>query len=177
MFGSIFFIGHVIGSTLLSEYGDTIGRIPMLRFGQGVSTLCYIMIVFCTKNVYVIYSLIFIFGLLSCCRSNLAFVYGSEILAETHQTTGGCIFNLFDATILIFSCCFIIFVSDYWFDLHSIFTGFAFLAFVIFCFLPESPKYLVQRENYEKAIQAYNFMAKFSGRADMQFSRAAGHRF
>ena len=33
MFGSLFFVGHVMGSTLLSEYGDTIGRIPMIRFG------------------------------------------------------------------------------------------------------------------------------------------------
>lgn len=164
MFGSIFFIGHVIGSTLLSEYGDTIGRIPMLRFGQGISTLCYFIIVFFSRNVYVIYSLMFIFGMLSCCRSNLAFIYGQEILAETQQTTGGCIFNLFDATILIFSSCFLIFVSENWFDLHAVFCGFSLLAFIIFCFMPESPKYLVQRENYDKAIEAYNFMAKFAGR-------------
>jgi hypothetical protein len=85
----------------------------------------------------------FIFGMLSCCRSNLAFIYGQEVLAETQQNLGGCIFNLFDATILIFSSCFIIFISDYWFDLHAIFCVLSAVAFVIFLFLPESPKYLV----------------------------------
>jgi hypothetical protein len=31
MFGSNFFIGNVIGSTILSSYGDTIGRIPLIK--------------------------------------------------------------------------------------------------------------------------------------------------
>ena len=30
LFGSIFFIGNVIGSSLLSEYGDSIGRIALI---------------------------------------------------------------------------------------------------------------------------------------------------
>jgi len=30
LFGSVFFIGNVIGSTLLSEYGDSIGRITLI---------------------------------------------------------------------------------------------------------------------------------------------------
>ena len=30
LFGSIFFIGNVIGSSLLSEYGDSIGRITLI---------------------------------------------------------------------------------------------------------------------------------------------------
>ena len=33
LFGSIFFIGHVAGSTFLAGYGDTIGRIPMIKLG------------------------------------------------------------------------------------------------------------------------------------------------
>ena len=76
LFGSIFFIGHVTGSTLLSEYGDTIGRIPMLRLGQGISAFAYLVIVMVTRNIYVIYGLMFVFGMLSCCRGNLGFIYG-----------------------------------------------------------------------------------------------------
>ena len=83
MFGSLFFVGHVLGSTLLSEYGDTIGRVPMIRFGQGISALSYFAIVYLTRNIFVVYSLMFIFGFLSCCRSNLSFIYGQEVVAET----------------------------------------------------------------------------------------------
>ena len=83
LFGSIFFVGHVIGTTLLSEYGDTVGRLPMIRLGQGITLACYMAIVFCTRSILVIYLLIFIIGMLSCCRCNLAFIYGQEILAES----------------------------------------------------------------------------------------------
>ena len=31
LFGSVFFIGHVLGSTFLSAYGDSIGRILLMR--------------------------------------------------------------------------------------------------------------------------------------------------
>lgn len=51
------------------------------------------------------------------------------------------------------------------------------LSFFLFCVLPESPKYLVQREEYDRALVAYNAMANFNGTPELQLSRAAGHRF
>jgi hypothetical protein len=50
MFGSNFFIGNVIGSSLLSSYGDTIGRLPLIKVGQGLTLLSYTYIVFFTRD-------------------------------------------------------------------------------------------------------------------------------
>jgi len=83
LFGSFYFIGNVIGSTLLSEYGDTIGRIPLIRVGQGVSVICYFAIVYLTRDSEIIYTLCFVIGLFSSWRLSLGFIYGSEIIKET----------------------------------------------------------------------------------------------
>ena len=80
MFGSIFFIGHVCGSYFLAEYGDTIGRILLMKIGQGSTLASYITIVYFTRSVPVIYALIFVFGMLSCWRLSLAYIYASEIV-------------------------------------------------------------------------------------------------
>jgi hypothetical protein len=34
----------------------------------------------------------------------------------------------------------------------------------VFCFLPESPKFLVQKKEYERALRSYNIIAKVNGR-------------
>lgn len=177
LFGSMFFIGHVTGSTLLSEYGDTIGRVPMIRLGQGLSFLSYAVITFITRDIRCVYCAMFIFGMLSCCRGNLSFIYGQEIVANDKQNIGGCIFNLFDATVLIYSSLFMMFISVDWFYLHTIFTLLSGASFLIFCFLPESPKYLVQAEEFERAFEAYNNIAIFNGTPEKQLSRSANHRF
>lgn len=134
----------------------------MIRLGQGTTLMCYVMIVFLTRNILLIYVLIFVIGMLSCCRCNLAFIYGQEILAENRQNIGGCFFNLFDATVMIFSSLFFLNVSQYWVHLHSIFIFLVALSFSAFCALPESPKYLAQMEDYEQAMASYNTIARFN---------------
>ena len=101
MFGSIFFMGHVMGSVFLAGYGDTYGRIYLMRVGQGVSLVAYIWIVYFSRNLLVIYTLLFVVGLLSCWRLSLSYIYGQEIVASNIQNLTGSFFNLYDATIMI----------------------------------------------------------------------------
>ena len=97
LFGSIFFIGNVIGSIFLSEYGDSIGRIVLMKVSQAITLVCYFNIVFFARNIVIIYFLIFIIGLLSGWRLYLGYIYGSEIVKESSLNMAGSIFNLFDA--------------------------------------------------------------------------------
>ena len=69
------------------------------------------------------------------------------------------------------------FVSVDWFYLHTIFALLSGVSFVIFFFLPESPKYLVQTEEFDRALEAYNCIAIFNGTPNLQLSRAVNHRF
>jgi MFS family permease len=162
LFGSFYFTGNVIGSTLLSQFGDTIGRIPLIRVGQGISVACYFSIVFLTRNLQFIYVFCFIIGLFSCWRLSLGFIYGQEIIKETKQNLGGAMFNLFDASVVIFSSLFLLKISRNWVSLHSVFIGIATLAFLISIIMPESPKFLVQRKDYEQACKSYNIIARYN---------------
>lgn len=64
LFGSLFFIGNLFGSIFLSNFGDTVGRIPLMKVSQFITFICYSSIVYYIRSIQTIYSLIFIVGLL-----------------------------------------------------------------------------------------------------------------
>ena len=162
MFGSIFFIGHVFGSYFLAEYGDTVGRILLIKIGQGTTLVSYALIIYVTRSVPVIYCLIFTFGMLSCWRLSLAYIYASEIVAESTQNFAGSLFNLFDSQVMMSSSLFILYISKDWIKLHTVFLIMTIFSFLVFCVIPESPKYLVQMKDYQQAMKSYNLIGWFN---------------
>lgn len=80
LFGTAFFMGNVIGSSVLSSYGDTIGRIPLIRISQSITLAAYTYIVYFTRDITTICSLLFLIGLLSSWRLSLGYIYGQEII-------------------------------------------------------------------------------------------------
>lgn len=122
------------------------------------------MIVYFIRNINYIYGLIFIIGVLSVWRLYLGFIYGLEIVNESASNLSGSIFNLFDAQVIIFASLYLEHVSNDWMHLHSIYIGLTALSFSISLFLPESPKFVVQKKDYQKAFDAYNFIADFNGK-------------
>lgn len=111
LFGSSFFMGNVIGSSVLSSYGDTIGRIPLMRISQSVTMTAYVYIVYFTRDITIICSLLFLIGLLTAWRLSLGYIYGQEIITETNQNMAGAMFNLIDAFTLIISSIFLMYIS------------------------------------------------------------------
>jgi len=60
----------------------------------------------------------------------------------------GSLFNVFDASVMVFSSLFLMFLSKEWMTLHTVYILLVLLSFVVFCIIPESPKFLVQRKEY-----------------------------
>lgn len=52
MFGSVYFVGYIVGTTFLAKYGDSIGRIPMLRYALFITVVFYGLLIFVTKEFY-----------------------------------------------------------------------------------------------------------------------------
>jgi len=75
-FASSFFIGHVLGTTLLARYGDIIGRIKMIRIGITFTVAVYAAILIYTKVIVMNYAFLFILGFFSNVRINLGYLYG-----------------------------------------------------------------------------------------------------
>ena len=85
---------------------------------------------------------------------------------------------MFDAMVMIFSSLFIMYVSTNWVHLHSLFLVVIAFSLSVFCALPESPKYLAQREAFDDAISAYNTIARFNRtrQLDRVFERLRGQK-
>ena len=83
MFASSYFIGHVFGN-LIVRFGDTIGRIKVISVTQNISIIIFALIVFVSRNIWLTYGLLFLLGFFSNVRSNLAFIYGQEIVGQKY---------------------------------------------------------------------------------------------
>ena len=139
MIGSVFFIGQAMGSAVLSQYADTVGRISMMRLSQTISVKIYFAIIFLVRDTMVIYVLLFIFGFISCLRMNAAYIYGVEILKSNQQALYGAIVHVFDSNVMIMSSLFYLYCSNDWVHLHCIFATMATVALTMSFFYPDSP--------------------------------------
>lgn len=142
MYGSTFFIGRLTGNVFLAKYGDVLGRIQLLRYSLVLSLICYGSIVFIIRNKVVLYAPIFVYGLISCWRCNLSYIYGLEVIESSKQNLIGSYFQVADSVTLLFSTIFYLFVKNEWVSLHCCFLGVLCYCLIVFCSLPESPKFL-----------------------------------
>jgi hypothetical protein len=74
-FGSVFFIGKVLGMIFLSHLGDSLGRIKLLRISLTVTFLSYVSMTFWINDAQTVLVPLFLAGLFSCWRTNLAYIY------------------------------------------------------------------------------------------------------
>jgi MFS family permease len=163
MFGSMFFVGKVVGMITLSHMGDSIGRIKLLRFSQTVTLLCYIAITCFINDAKLLTIPIFIAGLFSCWRTNLAYIYGQEIFSSQHKNLAGTVMLVNDVSTLLYSVFFFKSVSQEWTYLYYIVIAFMSLSVFILFQMPESPGFLLEKGMYQEAENAYNAIAKFNG--------------
>ena len=107
----MFFIGKVAGMMFLSQMGDSIGRIKLLRISQVATFICYFMITFVIKESQNLLLPIFITGLLSCWRTNLSYIYVQELFSSKFKKVAGTIFLVNDVMTMFYSTMFFQYVS------------------------------------------------------------------
>jgi hypothetical protein len=83
----------------------------MLRISLILSLICYGSIVFLVRDRGIVYAPIFGFGLVSCWRCNLSYIYGLEIIESRLQSLIGSFFQVMDSVTLLFSTVFYLSVS------------------------------------------------------------------
>ena len=65
---------------------------------------------------------------------------------------------------MVFSSLFYMYVSRNWVDLHQVHLILELISLAIFIIIPESPKFLVQKQEYEDAMHSYNFICQVNSR-------------
>jgi MFS family permease len=80
------FAGLMVGSILVSRLGDVYGRKPILAAVVFVSSVALLGILL-VEELYVLFALIFVFGVTAAPRYSMAYVYASEIVSSDHEST------------------------------------------------------------------------------------------
>ena len=163
MFCSIFFFGKVLGMITLSSYGDSIGRIRLLRFSQSATLACFITITFLIQDSKYLNIPIFVIGLLNSWRNNLGYIYCQEIFDSLHKNMAGTLLLVNDMMTLVWSSLFFRYVSIEWTQLFTVYIFLIALSVVILFKMPESPQFLIDKKRFREAENAYNVIAQFNG--------------
>ena len=143
LLGGCYFVGCVFGNIFLSGFGDTIGRIPCLRYSLTISIFLYVFFLFVPKPLYISYIVLWLFWIFSCLRVNTAYIYAQEIVRQTASPFVGSIINIFDSLTLVFTTVYYMFVSKSYIGIHIFYLVFMIISCLLSYWLPESPKYLI----------------------------------
>jgi len=160
----MFFVGHVVGTSTLAKYGDTIGRIYPLKMGLIGSTMVYGFMIFVSHIPIFHYILMFFFGMFSNIRVNIGFIYGQEIINSKHINVIGSLYNMIDGLTMIGASLYFKYLSKNWLYLQALFFAISAIGTGIAFFLPESPRYLISKGHYERARVAFNEIARKNGK-------------
>jgi MFS family permease len=79
LFGSLYFVGYVIGTLTLLRLGDIIGRKPVVTATSAGLIGLFAAFIF-VNNLYAVYVMLVLTGLLSITKGALSYMYMLEIL-------------------------------------------------------------------------------------------------
>src|SRR5258708_1953992 len=86
LLGSLMFSGLLIGSIFVSRLGDIYGRKHVLASVNFLSSVCLLGMLL-VNEVYMLFTFIFTFGVTAAPRYSLAYVYASEIVSSSNEST------------------------------------------------------------------------------------------
>lgn len=148
---------------MLSKYGDTMGRIKLIRIGFTLSVILYAIMIYVIHYKVALYFILFLLGILACIRLNFSFIYGSEIIKTTHSTVICSFYNFFDGLTMMQASIYFKYISNDWFYLYWYFLSICIIGTVISYLMPESPRYLISIGDFKRARESFEFIAKLNG--------------
>ena len=160
LFGSLFYVGYVIGSLSFLRLGDVYGRKWVLVAALTLQTLILLAFYFVWKQ-WVFYVLMFLLGFGASVREGLSYVYAMEMLPKKNQITVGSTTFIVDCLPAIMMVVYLTYVSEHWqyFLLLPLFlTVTALLGIALL--LPESPKFLYAKRDFDGARRVLAYMTK-----------------
>jgi MFS transporter, OCT family, solute carrier family 22 (organic cation transporter), member 4/5 len=160
LFGALFFMGVLISMTILT-YTAKFGRKPNLIVTNWLTLLAIILVV-TIANLYTRYVGLFIMG---CCmiRSIQSYILATEFAPFRLQIIVATAVLGFDVLTIPLSSVYFKFIYDDWIIIGYV--GIAVSGFVTLAsnFIPESPRFLYDEGEFDKARAIVNKMAKMNG--------------
>ena len=162
LFGSIYFVGFVVGALTVVRLGDVYGRKWVLVSLMIFQAALFAVLLFFQVQ-WVTYVTMFFFGIQSTARYGIAYSYGLEFCPEKYKQLLSTIYFIFSALCLIIVAFFFPFISKKWEYYALIGVAYNVLSLIGLPFLPESPKFLHGKNRFSMARQSLNVIGRFNG--------------
>ena len=163
LLGSWYFIGWCSTLLWLPAMGDKFGRKNLFWLGSALNAVAT-GIMLLTKSLIVMSICIFATGFLSALRQNIGYVYVMELVPRKFQTP------LTSAIQIVGAFGYVIASVIFW-KVNQRTLYYQLVGFVSYCictiltfWLPESPRYLVQAGQLDKAKLVFEKIAKWNGK-------------
>ena len=141
LFGSLYFIGYLLGSALLTRYADVKGRKWILLYSLLTSTIAAWLFLL-TNSLTITYILILINGFVIAPTASISYLYMMEVVEEKNKMMFNCITWTIDALDIIFIAVYYYYFKSgesilYIYVFHSI------INLATLFYTPESPHFFV----------------------------------
>lgn len=161
IFGSLYFVGYVIGALTFVRLGDTIGRKPVLLFGTTLFWITSVCTYFAT-NLYLMYFLTLMLGIFEMVRFSLAYLLMVELLPKEKRNKYYAVCTVTESII----CLLIVGYCWKFKDAYHIIIATAVLSFVHVLstiITPESPKLLYANGRIKEMNESLACIASMNG--------------
>ena len=169
LLGGTFFIGYSISSLFVPRLADLYGRRPVTLINLLAQVLLQCALVFSTSFTLSAI-LLLAMGLCASGRMQVSYVYLTEFLTETKTKRFGPFINASQLLPQVLASIAFKRVTRYtmFFELFALILTCVVLLLSA-CFLPESPKYLINKNRFDDARRALNTIARFNGSERIDF--------
>jgi MFS family permease len=166
-FGMTFFTGFAISSIFVPSYSDLHGRKGIYVFSllfNFLSLTTMLVLPATHSSLYILLGAFFVLGLSSAGRVSVGYCYFLEFQPKKLADTLGTTFNIIEGAIYILLTIWYAYISKNWFWTVALGASIALITlFNAFFFLPESPKWLYDKKEFEKSQEILTNMAKING--------------
>ena len=119
-----------------------------------------------TRDYYMMLISIFGSGMLYSIRQIMGFVYILELVPKKNRTLAVTVIYVIDALVYPTTVIYYWIVSTNWFSLILVAYCLSVVGAVACFYLPESPQFLIQLNQFDEALQVFRRIAKINGRLD-----------
>ena len=160
LFGSLHFIGYVLGSIFIIRLGDVYGRKPILLMWT-IATIILTFLMYFTEELWLIYLLLIISGMFIISKGALGYVYMLELIPESKCGNFHSIWSLINSSFGIFWIVLFYFLKDLRI-FFLIISALCIIHLMIIIKAPESPKFLYSKKRWSDLHDALYEISKFN---------------
>ncbi|CAI2386847.1 unnamed protein product [Moneuplotes crassus] len=158
--GSLFFLGFVLGAGFLLRLADIKGRKPILMASLIVSLFFGVGYLF-VQNIYHIYILTFINGIVGSVRISCSYMYEMEMIPESMKKNINLLSGTMDSLCVIFIA-FFYYCTRYGNGILQIYIVFTVIVLVIMTQIPETPRFLYSTKQWDRLHKCFDLFAKMN---------------